>query len=188
MKSLARWVSIVAHPFVTTLVLVAGVEVERGLPAAARSVGAVTLLFVLPLVLLTGRQVRRGAWETVDASRPQERPLLFAVGGAALCALLAYLAVTQPGSPMLQGGGGVLVMLAVCAAVTRWVKVSIHMAAATLAASLLLARGHPLGWLLALVLPLLAWSRIALGRHRGVEVALGFLIGAVAGALIGRIG
>jgi membrane-associated phospholipid phosphatase len=148
----------------------------------------VAVLFVLPLVLLTGRQVRRGAWETVDASRPHERPLLFAVGGAALCVLLAYLAVAHPGSPLLRGAAGVLAMLAVCAVITRWVKVSLHMATAALAASILLARGQPLGWLLALVLPLLAWSRIALGRHRWIEVALGLLIGAATGVLIVRTG
>ena len=67
MRRLARWVSIVAHPFVTTLVLVGSVELHRGPRAAARSVAAVALLFELPLALLMVRQVRRGAWSTVDA-------------------------------------------------------------------------------------------------------------------------
>jgi hypothetical protein len=165
-------------------VLVAAVEVERGRGQAARTVLAVALLFVLPVAALMVGQVRRGAWQTVDASRPRERPILYAVGGAGGLAMLAYLATAQPASPLLRGAVGTLVMLAVCAAVTPWIKVSLHMAAAALAAATLLRLGSPAGWPLAAVLPVLAWGRVALGRHRWTEVALGCAIGATAGLLI----
>lgn len=172
----------------TTLVLAAAVTAADGASAALRTAAAVGVLFVLPVGVLTVRQVRRGAWSTVDASHPRERPLLFAVGVAGLLALLAYFARTQPGSALLRGTAGVLVMLAVCAAVTPWVKVSLHLAAAALAASVLLGRGLALGWLLAAALPLLAWSRVALGRHRWREVALGLAIGACTGIVVTRLG
>ena len=189
MSSLARWVSIVAHPFVTTLVLTAAVESRRGGPAGAvRATAVVAALFVLPLALLTARQVRRGAWGTVDASSPRERPVLFLVGGAGLLALLAYFARADPGSPLVSGIAGVLAMVAICAAVTPWVKVSLHMAAAALAATVLLWRGLPLGWLLGATLPALGWSRVALGRHQWHEVVAGLVLGASAGAIIVRLG
>lgn len=180
---LARWVSIVAHPFATALALVVALEAHRGWPAAARSLAAVAVLFVLPLALLMASQVRRGAWQTVDASRPRERPILFVVGGAGLLALLGYFAVARPGSLFVHGAIGVLGMVALCAVATRWVKVSLHVAAAALAAAALLGRGLAAGWLFALVVPPLGWSRVALGRHRWIEVALGTVIGAAAGAL-----
>jgi hypothetical protein len=180
-------VSIVLHPFVTTLVLAGAVEAERGPAAAARTVAAVGVLFVLPVAALTARQVRRGAWSTVDASHPRERPLLFAVGAAALTATLVYFSRTRPGSPFVAGVGGVLVMVGFCAAVTPWVKVSLHMAAAALAAAVLLRRGLPLGWLLAGALPVLAWSRVALRRHRWPEVVLGLVVGACTGAAIAHV-
>jgi membrane-associated phospholipid phosphatase len=186
--SLARWVSIAAHPFAVTVVLVGTLELQRGTSAAAQTLAAVALLFVLPISMLMVRQVRRGAWQTVDASHPRDRPLLFAVGGLAVLALLAYLAATRPGSPLLRGGAGTLVMLAVCAAATPWVKVSLHLATAALAAAALLGLGSPVGWLLAALLPVLAWSRVTLGRHRWIEVALGGAIGATAGLAIVRIG
>jgi hypothetical protein len=179
---IARCVSIVVHPFVTTLVLVAAVASARGADAAVRATAAVGALFVLPLAALTARQVRRGAWSTVDASHPRERPILFLVGGAALLGLLGYFAHTAPGSPLARGTAGVLAMLAVCAALTPWVKVSLHLAAAALAASVLLGRGLPLGWAMAALLPVLAWSRVALGRHRWREVVLGTVVGACTGA------
>ena len=185
-RTVARWVSIIAHPFISAIVLAAAVELERGATEAAHTAAVVGLLFVAPLLLLTALQVRRGAWGTVDASDPRERPVLFATGAAALIAVLAYLARTQPRSPLVTGAAGVLAMLALCAAITRWIKVSLHMAAAALAAAVLLGRGQPIGWVFAAVLPPLAWSRLALGRHRPREVALGLVVGAVTGILIVR--
>ena len=176
--------SIIAHPFVTALLLVGSVEAHRGATAAARSVAVVGLLFVLPLAVLTVRQVRRGAWTTVDASHPLERPVLFLVGIAGLAAVLAYFAQASADAPLVRGAAAVLAMLALCALVTPWVKLSLHMAAAALTATVLLARGLPLGWPLAATLPVLGWSRVALGRHRWPEVALGLAVGASAGAFI----
>jgi membrane-associated phospholipid phosphatase len=188
MTSVARWVSIVFHPFVTTLVLAGGVEMRRGPAAATRGVAAVAILFILPLALLTVRQVRSGAWATVDASHRRDRPVLYAVGGGALLALIGYLAVAHPGSPMLRGAAGTLGMLAACALATVWVKVSLHMAVAALAAAVLVTLGSPAGWVLLAAIPLLAWSRVALGRHRPIEVIVGGAIGAVSGILLARIG
>lgn len=184
LTSFARCVSIVGHPFVTTLVLAAGVELERGAAAATRTVIAVAILFVLPLALLTAFQVRRGAWSTVDASQVRERPILFAVGASGLLAVLLYFRRTQPHTHLVAGTAGVLGMVALCAIATRWVKVSLHMAAAALAATVLLQRGIPVGWLLAAGLPVLAWSRVALGRHQWREVAAGLVAGAVTGVLV----
>jgi membrane-associated phospholipid phosphatase len=186
MKRLARWISIVLHPFAVVLLLVGAVEAQRGPAAAARGVATVALLFVLPVAVLIVRQTRRGAWSTVDASDPRERPLLYLVGGAGLVALFGYLLATQPSTPLLRGALGTLAMLAVCAVATRWVKVSLHVAVAALASAILLGRGMPLGWLLAALLPVLAWSRVAMGRHRWIEVVLGLVVGAAAGALIVR--
>ncbi len=186
MKRLARWVSIAAHPFVVVLLLVGAVEARRGPAAAARSVTTVALLFVLPVAVLIVRQTRRGAWSTVDASDPRERPLLYLVGAAGLVALFGYLLLTQPATPLLRGAAGTLGMLAVCAAATPWVKVSLHVAVAALAAAILLGRGIPPGWLLAAVVPVLAWARVEMGRHRWIEVVLGLVVGAAAGVVIAR--
>lgn len=184
MTGLARWVSIIAHPFVLTLLLVGAIEARRGPAVAARSVAAVALLFVLPVAVLIVRQTRRGAWSTVDASDPRERPLLYLVGGGALLLLFGYLLLMEPGTPLLRGAIGTLGLLAVCAAAVRWVKISLHVAVAAMATAVLLGRGIPLGWLLAAVLPILAWARVAMGRHRWIEVALGLVAGSAAGAFI----
>lgn len=181
--TVARWVSIIGHPFLTALVLAWAIEAQRG-AAAARTVVVVAALFVLPLALLTAWQVRRGAWHTVDASRPRDRPLLFGVGALALLAMLALFARSPAHALLATGTVAVLAMLVVCALVTPWLKVSLHMAAAGLAAAVLSMRGLPLGGLLAAMLPVLGWSRVALQRHRWSEVIAGAAIGLGTGVLV----
>ena len=149
-----------------------------------RSVAIVALFTIVPLAVLMWRQVRRGRWENADASNRAERPILYIVGGIALVALLAYLLLVRSQSFMVRGVVATLGMMAVCAAATRWIKVSLHMAFATLAATALALMRSPVGYVLLLALPALAWSRLTLERHTPLEVALGTIIGAGAGAAI----
>jgi membrane-associated phospholipid phosphatase len=185
LTKLARWLSILLHPFVTTAVMIGGCAVALGAPGeAARSIVIVALSAVLPIAVLMVLQVRRGAWQNVDASNVRERPVLYAVAGAGLLLLVTYLVVARPQSFLLRGAVGTLAMVAVCGAATRWVKVSLHLAFAALASTTLLIVGSPAGWVLAVLLPALAWSRLTLGRHRPVEVVLGIAIGVVTGLAI----
>jgi hypothetical protein len=178
-------VSIVGHPFVMTLVMVLGVALRFSTPHEAfRTLLLVALVALLPVAALMVRQVRRGSWTNVDASDRAERPLLFAVGIVALAVLLGIVLTFRPGSFLLRGVIGVLIMLAVCAVATRWVKVSLHMAFGALATTTLLLLGSPAGWALLAAMPALAWSRLALERHRPAEVALGLLVGVAFGFAI----
>ncbi|MFA6958735.1 MAG: phosphatase PAP2 family protein [Thermoanaerobaculia bacterium] len=176
----ARWISIVAHPFVMVALMVGGAALRLGSPAdAARTMALVAVATVLPVAILMLLQVRRGAWSNVDASNREERPMLFGVGAAGLVALVGYILVAHPGSFLLRGALGTLGMLAACAVATRWIKVSLHLAFATLAATTLLLLGSRLGWVLVPVVPLLGWSRLRLGRHRATEVVVGGVAGVV---------
>jgi membrane-associated phospholipid phosphatase len=182
---IARWLSIVAHPFVMVGVMV-GVAASGRSSAreAARSVLIVLAFTLVPLLVLMVRQVRVGAWKNVDASNANERPVLYLVGGVALTALLAYLAISSPQSYLVRGSVGTLAMLAACAVATRWVKVSLHVAFGALAATTLLMTGSVAGWVLLPLVPALAWSRLLLARHRPLEVALGTLMGFSAGLAV----
>jgi membrane-associated phospholipid phosphatase len=183
--TVARWISIFFHPFVMVGVMVGGAAAARETPGETlRSVGVVALFTIVPLAVLMWRQVRRGRWEIVDASNRADRPLLFRGGGAALVALLAYLLLARPQSFLLRGVVTTLGMMAVSAVATRWSKVSLHMAFATLAATALTLMRAPLGYALLLALPAIVWSRLSLERHTPLEVALGTSIGAGAGLAI----
>ena len=181
----ARWLSIIAHPFVMVGVMVgAAVARRHSAGEAVRSVLIVGAFTIVPLLALMVRQVRAGAWENVDASNSSERPALYMVGAVGSIALLVYLLFAQPQSYLIRGAGGFMVMLAVCALATRWIKVSLHMAFAALATTTLLLIGSPAGWVLLPIVPALAWSRLTLRRHRPVEVGVGIVIGFLAGTAI----
>jgi hypothetical protein len=179
---IARWVSIVFHPFAMVSVMVGVVAAARQASGgAAASVALVVLFTIAPLGVLMWHQVRRGRWKNADASNRAERPALYLAGGLALIALLASLLAMAPQSFMVRGVIATFAMLAVCAAVTRWIKVSLHMAFATLAAITLAFMRSPVGYALVLALPAIAWSRFTLQRHTSLELALGTMIGASAG-------
>jgi hypothetical protein len=186
--SVARWVSIVGHPFAMTMVMVLGTALHFSTPGEAfRTLLLVTLIALLPVAVLMVRQVRRGSWTNVDASNRAERPLLFAVGIVALAVLIGAVLVFRPGSVLIRGAVGVLIMFVVCAVATRWIKVSLHMAFGALATTTLLFLGSPAGWVLLAVMPGLAWSRLALERHRPAEVVIGLLVGIVFGYAINNL-
>ena len=183
--TLAFWLSIVFHPFVMIGVMAGTAAAARQTTGeAARSVATVAMFTIVPMAVLMWRQVRRGRWKNADASERAERPILYIVGAIALAGLLAYLAVLRPQSFMIRGVVATLGMFAVCGVATRWIKVSLHMAFAALAATALALMKSPVGYALLLALPAVAWARLFLWRHTPIEVILGTFIGAGAGAAI----
>jgi len=181
--TIARWLSTVFHPFVMVGLMVGVAAASRQTAGeAVRSVGTVVLFTIVPMGVLMWRQVRRGNWENADASNRSERPIMYIVGGAGVFALLVYVVLVRQQSFMLRGVVVTLGMMAVCAVATRWIKVSLHMAFAALVATALALMRSPIGYALLLALPAIVWSRLVLERHTPVEVALGTVIGAVAGA------
>ena len=180
---LARWLSIVLHPFVMVGVMVGVAAAARETAAEGLRAAALVAVFtIVPMAVLMWRQVARGRWKNADASNRAERPVLYAVSAICVAVLLGYLALLRPQSFMIRGLVATLGMLARCGVATRWIKVSLHMAFATLAGSALTLMRAPIGYVLLLALPALVWSRLILNRHTPLEVALGAIIGAGAAA------
>jgi hypothetical protein len=181
----ARWLSIVAHPFVMVAVMVGSAAAARQTQGEAlRSVAIVVVVTIVPLLILMTRKVRSGAWQNADASNQAERPTLYLVGTIVLMGLLAYVTMFRPHDFMVRGVVTTLGMFAACAVATRWIKVSLHMAFAALAATMLSLMGSVVGYLLLLMLPALAWARLALSRHTPLELTIGTIAGTAAGVAI----
>ena len=174
--TLARWLSIVLHPFVMIGVMVGSAAAARRTAGeAVRSVAIVALFTIVPLAVLMWRQVRRGRWENADASNRAERPILYCRA--------AGLSAASPAVVRGPRGRRMLGMLAVCGIAPRSIKSHI-MAFAALAAIALVLMRAPMGYALLLALPALVWSRLVLHRHTPIEVAFGAVIGAVTAAAI----
>jgi hypothetical protein len=182
MNSLARWISIIAHPFVmiAVLVAVAGWRFAPG-SQALQALLLVIVVTIVPLAILMVCQVRRGRWSNVDASHTSERPILFLVALTALAALLGWLLLSNPHSFLIRGVIVISLLLVVAALLTRWVKLSLHLAFAGLTVTSLSVIGSAIGLALIPAVPLLIWSRLALSRHRPLELVVGLLLGVLAG-------
>jgi len=176
----ARAVSIVLHPFVvfTALALIAALRLDPA-SLARTLVGLGTAIAIVSIFIWQRR--RGGHWQTVDASRPQERPLLY--GLVLLLAGGYWLWMGGPGSAMSAGVLAAVAMLCLAGLANRWIKLSLHMASLVFAGILLLQLAPAAAVVALLCAPLLGWSRLRLGRHSRSEVLGGAALGAASALL-----
>lgn len=178
MAVIARWLSILGHPFVMVALMVSSAIPPAEVP---RSLVLVSVVAILPVGILMALQVQRGSWASIDAPNQSERPVLFVVATIGLVALLVSVFLLRPESILLRGAAAALAMLIACALASRWLKVSLHMAFGSFATTTLLLLGSLIAWGLLLLLPFLAWSRLCLRRHVPSELIAGALVGAATG-------
>jgi hypothetical protein len=183
MKQLARWISILAHPFTMIALLVAVPAMRQSSGHAVQSALLVAII-VIPIAVLMFRQVRRGRWSNVDASNSSDRPVLFLVALAGLVAALGWLRLNDPHSFLVQGMLVNAAFLLLAALLTHWIKLSLHVAFAALTATALSLVGSWVGYALIAVVPLVFWSRIALARHRVHELIVGLVLGIITGVVL----
>jgi hypothetical protein len=178
----ARTLSVVGHPglLVPTAVAWGASRANVPLPLLHAAV-ATALLVALIVAAYSLWQVRTGHWSHVDASHPRERRQLnrFLVG--LLFAATAVLAWWAPAPGLALGPALAGALVVVIHLLRRWLKVSQHAAFAAFAATLVWPGVAGTVLMLALAAGV-AWSRLVLRRHTLLEVALGLLLGAAAGA------
>jgi membrane-associated phospholipid phosphatase len=180
-RQVARWISILGHPFILIPALVAAVTVRRLPPErVALIVGIVVLVSVVPMLLLIARQVRSGAWTNYDVSVREQRVGMYPAAFAIATATVLVLAWTGTPPSILQGVLATLLLIGIAWLVNLRLKISLHTAFAVFTAlALWPSRGLAAG---GLVLALaIAWSRLEMGRHTLPEVIGGALLGAAVG-------
>jgi hypothetical protein len=123
---IARWISIVGHPFVLSLLL-AGFAAALVLPPgeAALVVALVGVGSIVPMILYIRREVRAGR-SNFDVSVRRDRGPMFRF--AFLLASLVVGVLLLAGAPraIVAGTAAVLVLLVAAAFCNRWLKVSLH--------------------------------------------------------------
>lgn len=181
---IARWISILGHPFTFVVLLVATASWKmHGGAHALRTTSIVVAGMLMPLGLFIWNRYSLGHWETVDASAPADRPALYTAAFLLLIPVGAYFILRERATEMVRGLAAVAILIGILAGLNRWIKLSVHVTIATFAA-VIIARLAPLfGFALLIFLPFLGWSRLMLSRHRFAEVAGGFGLGVAAGTL-----
>lgn len=181
LDAIARLLSLLGHPLLSLPAAVwLGSKADSSGPSRLLAPGLAAGASLVCLYLLW--QVRRGHWRHVDASRPGERRQLnrLLLVSLALAAVLAW----ARGLTLAALGLAASASIIACALLgaRRW-TLSLHVAFAAFAASLLAAL-HPIAFAPAVLLVLaLAWSRLRLCRHTRADIRVGALSGAGAGLL-----
>lgn len=163
---LAAWLAARAHhgDGPTTLAVLAGIVV----------LGLIVFSF-------SAMQVRAGRWQHVDASATSERRGLniFLLGLFVAAAALAGWKLGHSPITVALLLAAAIILLALL--VAPWCKLSLHVAFGCFAifvpGSLLIGAG------LAILVIVVAWSRLALGRHDLTDILVGMLAGSAAGVV-----
>lgn len=182
----ARWVSLLGHPFLLTPATAFAVAFRRGDPGrAGLTAAAVAAFLIVPVLGLIAMRVRSGAWSDFDVSAHAERRRLYRQLAVVLPVGMALAWLLRPElRPGIVAGCALLIA---SAAANRFLKSSLHVAFAAFCA-VLLAAGLVSAVLALAGVALVAWSRMSLGRHTAAEVVSGALLGATAGLALLKFG
>lgn len=184
-QQIARWVSLIGHPFILPLAALLVVTLQVVPPAQALGIVALTALTVtLPVLIFTRREVRGQRWTDYDVSVRRHRYRLYPLILLA-CGLSGFVFWLIDAPAFMLRGIVAGTALAFVAMLLNFVlKVSLHVALATLCALVILAINVPLGTAACLFAMLIAWSRVVLRRHTVLEVVSGALLGGITGVLL----
>lgn len=177
LRSLARWISIVGHPFVLILLYVlVGVATRLAFGNALVAVAIVFFVGVLPMTAYLARLARSGS-TNFDVSHREQRGPVYGLGlllGLGLLAIFWWL----DGPPdLLVGVADALLLVVVAFLINLGLKISLHSAfVAWVAVGLWpISPWASLG--LACLAVALVWSRLYLDRHTRGEVLAGLALG-----------
>jgi len=177
----ARYVSIVGHPFLVIPASAAARSVLHGDRAhAASTAAAVALVFFTVSAAILGG-VRAGRFNDFDVSERQRRPGFYVLLTVVTLALALWFR-DEPGA--FRACWIASAVLGVCGLLNRWLKVSLHTAFALYAAGLWWAWSASAALVGLPLVAAVAGSRVLLGRHSWTEVGAGALVGGVGAALL----
>ncbi len=176
----ARWISIVAHPFVLLPLLFFLPRFQSDSAGAFRTTLAFIAIVLIPLALLIWRSRASGRWQTVDASDQADRPALYTTSLGVLAAVIAYFSFVDHAPVLVRGCAVAAGMIALAALLNHWLKISLHLAFACFSGVLLARVRLSYGLPVLLLVPPLIWSRLVLSRHVLSETIGGVVLGVAA--------
>lgn len=178
----ARWISVIGHPFLLMPVLTGIIAYHLLPPREALLAELVALgVVIVPAGLYTIRRVQKGLWSDLDVSQRHERTHFYGILLPLLCVLAVAAWVANVPRSIPLGSLAIIGLVAIAYLLNNWIKISLHTGFAIFVA-LTLSLIHPVLATVALLLACcVAWSRVVLQRHTLGEVLLGAVLGGLAG-------
>lgn len=135
--------------------------------------------FILVVALFVIAGVLFGVFSNFDVSKREQRPLLFSFSAfAAFCYLISLLILRGP-KILFIGFFALVLGLTAIIIINRWIKASIHLATATAVFLFIGIVYKGYFFLLLILIPLLAWSRVKTKEHTPIETVIGSILGIV---------
>jgi membrane-associated phospholipid phosphatase len=181
---LAHWVSVMGHPFVMIVLLVLALSWTMEPAAAWRITGFVAAMGLVPTGWLVSRRVSGKNSKAAGASPASSRTVLYLTMLAVLVISGGYFYLVEHAEFLARGSAMTALMVVVAAVLSRWIRLSLHLAFASYSGLILAAVHLAYGLPILLLVPVLAWSRLVLGRHTLPEVIGGSVLGLAAAALL----
>lgn len=180
--TIARWLSRVFHPLIVSPVTLSWL-VFRATGSYRQTVlwtGLALLIVIFPVAVWIGYNKRAGRYSSWSVSIRSHRRSLYIFGLVCLALLIVALYVWD-GPQIAIASLYAAVLAAVLSALANQfiTKISLHsMALLGCATALFLAGEQVTSYVYLMILFPVGWSRIYLGEHSGLQLALGAFIGA----------
>lgn len=180
-KRLAKLASNILNPFLVSLVIVILLATEstsRAFDALKWSL--ISLAFsIVPVFTVIVYLVHNEKLEGISISVRRQRDKIYLLASACAivgCAVLSYLEAPPVLLASFVAGLSALVIF-MC--INLWWKISVHTAFVSAFIIILIVLYGLVGVAAAVLLPLIAWSRIELEHHSPAQVAVGALLAAL---------
>jgi membrane-associated phospholipid phosphatase len=181
-QRIAMLVSWGAHPIVTlplfaVYALVRNEPREKAIQLCVLIVGVI----FLPLVVKTLIGARRGRYSNLDVSNREQRKKWYWLPNLLLLTLTVYFFLSDQRPDLRFAFLFAWLLMQGSQIVNFWLKTSLHVGFHAFFACLLYNLSPQWGTVALLSIPVMAWSRVALGRHSLSEVTCGATLGLLAG-------
>jgi hypothetical protein len=179
-QKIAKVISIIGHPLLTiplfvAIMMFAFEDTEKALLNSTLIIGCI----FLPLCLRMYFKSKNGTYTNFDVSDRIQRKTLFTFIIPILIVVTIISFITSPASNFSISVLFGTILVIISQITNLFIKSSLHVSLNIYLAALAMTADLRIGIAILLFSGLIAWSRIALGRHTRKEVAFGFLIGLI---------
>lgn len=180
MKKIAKFISIIGHPFLTiplyTLIITFSVY---NFKRAAFISGMILGCFFLPIAIWNYVRTKRGVYTNFDVSVQKQRNSMYLFAIPILAVVLVVFYFTGQTRGLLICILFSLILLTLSYLINFVVKCSGHVSLTVFLACMVLPVNFPAAIILIFCTLIIGWSRIILKRHTLTEVITGFFLGAI---------
>ena len=180
-RQIAKLTSYVFNPFLLSLVVIPLLSFESTSTTLDALKWSLILIAVsiLPVFSVMLYLARRGRLDSIFTSVRRQRTKVYLL--AVAYAVFGGVIITCLGAPLVLRATFVAGLSAVIVFmfINLWWKISLHIAFAAASVAMLIILYGPLGAISAVILPLVGWARIELGKHSVAQLASGAILAGV---------